>query len=213
MLGRSSSDREIDDVAKALGMSLYYVPSMRNGAPADVRQGRGNAISSTLPIEDFVAIELPFERQRRVAIGATVRGTTHDGRPWALRVVSVHLDNRGGGRRLGVGAEFGRVRQARGLREAIRGEEPIVIAGDFNTWFGFSDQASLETLFGYPETRVADRRRTFRGLFRLDHVFYRGGSGMASRRPAWRNGVRIRPPPFDHDRDVLGGRSCPRRRR
>ena len=47
---RGTAAREIDDLARLLRMSLYYVPSMRNGAPADSLEDRGNAILSTLPL-------------------------------------------------------------------------------------------------------------------------------------------------------------------
>lgn len=172
-LGSSNRSREIDDVARALGFSLYYVPSMRNGAPARYREDRGNAILSSVPLEGLSAIELPFEHQRRVAIAASVRGVTQAGAPWSLRLATAHLDNIVGARHGWIGGEYGRTRQARGLREALRGPEPLVVAGDFNTWFGFADQAYVEMVREYPQTRLTDRRRTFRGILRLDHVFYR----------------------------------------
>ncbi len=59
-------------VAGKLGLSLVYVPSMRNGGPLETDEDRGNAILSTEPLSDVAAVELPFERQRRVAIDATV---------------------------------------------------------------------------------------------------------------------------------------------
>ena len=82
-LGNSKPDREIDAVAQALGFSLYYAPSMRNGAPGRHNEDRGNAILTNLDLDDLVAIELPFERQRRVAVAATVRGLTSGGAPWS----------------------------------------------------------------------------------------------------------------------------------
>ena len=164
---------EIEVTAAALGMSAYYVPSMRNGSPVVSDEDRGNAILSTLPLSDLAALELPFERQRRVAVGATLRGASGDGTPWQLRVVSAHLDNISGGRRLWVASEFGRVRQTRGLIQQLEGDTPLVLGGDFNTWFGFSDRAFRETARAFPGTRVTDRRATFRGLLRLDHLFYR----------------------------------------
>ena len=179
-LGRSTRAREVDDLARTLGYSLYYVPSMRNGNGAE---DRGNAVLSSLPLTDLAAIELPFEHQRRVAVAARISGRTTAGETWSLRVASVHLDNLVGARNGWIATEYGRARQARGLREAFAGSEPTVLAGDFNTWFGFSDQAYLEIAQAFPQTRVADHRRTFRGLLRLDHVFYR----LA---PHWRAEVR-----------------------
>src|SRR5688572_16545265 len=127
---------EIEVTAAALGMSAYYVPSMRNGSPVMSDEDRGNAILSTLPLTDLAALELPFERQRRVAVGATLQGASGDGNPWQLRVVSAHLDNISGARRLWVASEFGRVRQTRGLIQQLEGDTPLVLGGDFNTWFG-----------------------------------------------------------------------------
>ena len=168
-----TSAREIDELARTLDLWMYYVPSMRNGAPGRSDEDRGNAILSTVPLENLVAIELPFERQRRVAVGATIRGRNANGTPWSLRVASVHLDNMAGLSRGYLGGEYARIRQARGLRDALRGDDPLVLAGDFNTWFGFGDGAYRETASAFPQTRVTDQRRTFMGLMRLDHVFYR----------------------------------------
>ena len=169
-LGRSRHDREVDDVARTLGYSLFYVPSMRNGRGVE---DRGNAVLSSLPLDELSAIELPFEHQRRVAVTARISGKTASGAPWSLRVASAHLDNLVGIRSGWITTEYGRARQARGLREALAGDAPLVLAGDFNTWFGFFDQAYRETARAFPQTKVTDRRRTFRGLLRLDHVFYR----------------------------------------
>jgi len=172
---------EIETIAASLGLHTYYVPSMRNGGPLTSREDRGNAILSTAPLTDLAAIELPFERQRRVAIAATVTGTTTAGRPWRLRVVSAHLDNMSGARRLWLaGGEFGRTRQARGLVAALEDESPLVLGGDLNTWFGFHDSAYLAAARAFPQTTVTDRRSTFRGLLRLDHLFFRLADGWTS---------------------------------
>jgi endonuclease/exonuclease/phosphatase family metal-dependent hydrolase len=182
LTGRADGRRdEIDDLAAGLGLHLYYVPSMRNGGPLASNEDRGNAILSTVPLGELSAIELPFERQRRVAIGATVRGRTHGGEPWELRVVSAHLDNLGGARRLWVaGSEFARTRQVRGLLGAIDDERPTILGADLNTLFGFADRAYLETALAFPDTHVTDRRTTFRGLLRLDHLFFRLNTGWAA---------------------------------
>ena len=171
---------EIEAIAFTLQMAAYYVPSMRNGSPRSSDEDRGNAILSTLPLSDLTAFELPFERQRRVAVGATVTGRTARGQPWQLRVVSAHLDNMAGPRRLWVAAEFGRVRQTRGLLSQFADANPIVVGGDFNTWFGFADQAFREAAKAFPQTRVTDRRATFRGLLRLDHLFFRLPQGWSA---------------------------------
>jgi endonuclease/exonuclease/phosphatase family metal-dependent hydrolase len=170
---------DIDAVAARLGMAVYYVPSMRNGG-RESDEDRGNAILSNLPLEQLEAIELPFERQRRVAVAATIRGTTTGGRSWRLRVVSAHLDN-SIARRWWIASEYGRARQARGLVALLDGEWPTVLGGDFNTWFGFADQAYVETARAFPQTPTADRRSTFLGMLRLDHLFYRLPEGWQAR--------------------------------
>jgi endonuclease/exonuclease/phosphatase family metal-dependent hydrolase len=181
-LRRDGKREEIESVASSLGLHAYYVPSMRNGGPPTSDEDRGNAILSTLPLTDLTAIELPFEAQRRVAIAATVNGTTEQGRPWRLRVVSAHLDNMVGARRLWIaGGEFARVRQAKGLLGAIGSDDtPLVLGADMNTWFGFRDRAYTEAIRAFPQTRVTDRRATFRGLLRLDHLFFRLDEGWTA---------------------------------
>jgi endonuclease/exonuclease/phosphatase family metal-dependent hydrolase len=175
---------EIESVARRLGLHAYYVPSMRNGGPGLSAEDRGNAILSTVPLAELGAIELPFERQRRVAVAATVAGATTTGVPWRLRVVSAHLDNMVGARRLWVaGGEFGRTRQARGLVTALADEKTLVLGGDLNTWFGFLDAAYRTAAAAFPQTRVSDRRATFHGMLRLDHLFFR-------LEPGWTAGFR-----------------------
>jgi endonuclease/exonuclease/phosphatase family metal-dependent hydrolase len=177
-----SGREDIQTIAAASGFNVYYAPSMRNGSPLASDEDRGNAILSSVPLSDLTAIELPFERQRRVAIAATVAGTDRDGRTWKLRVVSAHLDNVAGLRRLWVfGSELARTRQARALAAYLADAGPTVLAGDFNTWFGFSDRAYRETARAFHAPLPTDRRATFRGLLRLDHVFFRLPDGWRAR--------------------------------
>jgi endonuclease/exonuclease/phosphatase family metal-dependent hydrolase len=176
------SREEIQTVARRLGMHAYYVPSMRNGGPSASAEDRGNAILSTLPLTDLSAIELPFERQRRVAVAATIAGISGAGTPWKVRVVSAHLDNMVGARRLWIaGGEFGRTRQARGLVSALQGGEPLVLGADLNSWFGFDDGAYRAAAAAFPGTTVTDRRATFHGMLRLDHLFFRLNEGWRAR--------------------------------
>jgi endonuclease/exonuclease/phosphatase family metal-dependent hydrolase len=176
------SREEIEAVATRFGLHAYYVPSMRNGAPAASAEDRGNAILATLPLTDLAAIELPFERQRRVAVAATVTGATTEGEPWKVRVVSAHLDNMVGARRLWIaGGEFGRTRQARGLVSALQGSDPLVLGADLNSWFGFHDGAYRTAAAAFPGTTVTDRRATFRRMLRLDHLFFRLDEGWQAR--------------------------------
>jgi endonuclease/exonuclease/phosphatase family metal-dependent hydrolase len=183
-LGGKLSDgsrEEVETLAERCGLNLYYVPSMRNGSPSVSTEDRGNAILSTLPLDELTAIELPFERQRRVAVAATTAGRSTRGTPWRIRFVSAHLDNRVGARRLWfAGGIFARARQARALVEHVRDSDAAVIGGDFNTWFGFADLAFTETHEAFPDTHVIDRRPTFRNLLRLDHVFFRLPDGWSA---------------------------------
>ena len=189
--------REIEALGAALGLNVYYVPSMRNGG-ATSDEDRGNAILSSLPLTGFTAIELPFERQRRVAVAATAHGRTGDGRPWRIRVVNAHFDNTAGVRRAWIGGEFGRARQARALRDAIATGDPVVLGGDFNTWFGSAEIAYRETAAAFPDAAVRDGRPTFRGLLRLDHLFFR----LA---PGWRATYRRAESRFGSDHYPLVG--------
>ena len=173
---RHGAREEIESTAAALGLHGFYVPSMRNGPPVLSDEDRGNAILSTLPLTDLAAIELPHERQRRVAVAATVRGETPSGAPWTLRLASAHLDTMSGPARLWVaGGEWARTRQVRGLLAAldVRTGPPFVLGADLNTLFGFRDRAYVEALAAFPQTRVTDGRKTFMNLLRLDHLFFR----------------------------------------
>lgn len=169
--------KEIEAIGEALGLSVYYAPSMRNGRPASSDEDRGNAILTNLPLTDLSAIELPFERQRRVVVAGTISGRTARGAAWQMRVASAHLDNRAGMKRLYVGSEYGRVRQSRALASMFGAGPPTLLAGDFNTWFGFQDRGYLEIAKAFPQTRVTDRRATFLGVMRLDHMFVRLAPG------------------------------------
>jgi endonuclease/exonuclease/phosphatase family metal-dependent hydrolase len=179
----STGRRERTDVAAAartLGLALYYAPSMRNGPPAATDEDRGNAILSTLPLADLTAIELPFERQRRVAVAATVRGRTTGGRPWQVVVASVHLDNLVGLRHAWIFGGLARQRQARGLLEALPREGAVVVGGDLNSWAGYRDPAFLELATAFPDSPTDDRRPTFAGILRLDHLFFRLEDGWTA---------------------------------
>lgn len=170
------SRRDIAATAHELGLSLFYVPSMRNGPTAE---DRGNAILSSAPLDDLEAIELPLERQRRVAIAARIHVRART--PLALRLVSTHFTNVVG-HHLWVLSEPGRVRQARALSAALTDDQPTVLGGDLNSWFGYNDGAFRELARILPLARPADRRATF-GPMRLDHV-------LARLPPGWRVTVR-----------------------
>ena len=126
---------DITDVARRHGLWLLYVPSMRSGRDAgDVPEDRGNAILSTQPLESPAAVELPWERQRRVAISASIELRTRDGRSTELRLVSAHLDNRSRLGRIARSFGIGRLRQAEALAAFIDDGRPTAMGADLNTW-------------------------------------------------------------------------------
>jgi endonuclease/exonuclease/phosphatase family metal-dependent hydrolase len=171
--------RDVASVAARAGLHLFYAPAMRNGSTATL-EDRGPAILSTLPLAELQVIELPFERQRRIALAATVQGETAVGEPWRLKVADVHVDTSLALTRGGPAAA--RRRQTEALVEALAmsssAETPTVVGGDFNTWFGSTEPAIAVMLEAFPDTPTQPRRSTWRGPLgtraALDHVFVRG---------------------------------------
>jgi endonuclease/exonuclease/phosphatase family metal-dependent hydrolase len=179
--GRTRED--ILSVANRLDAALYYVPSMRNGAEPPF-EDRGNAILSTLPLEDLLAIELPFTRQRRIAIGAMIRGGA-GAAAWRLRVVALHLDALAGASRLWIFASGWRATQAKTALAALDQREPSVLGGDLNTWFlGSWERAYKRIEDAYPETRTTIVPEASTKSGRLDYIFLRLPPGLESR--TWR---------------------------
>lgn len=171
--------RDVARLAADEGLYLFYAPSMRNGAPDDggSPEDRGNAILSTLPLAKPTAVELPFERQRRVALVASVKGRRSDGSPWALRFVDVHLDNRAAFARLYRSFGAAQSSQVRGLLDALDDALPTVVGGDLNTWYRSEDagpvrllQARFASLRHPPGERTA--RIPLLPDLRLDHLFF-----------------------------------------
>lgn len=162
---------DIVEIADALDLSVYYVPSMRNGAAT--REDRGNAILSTEPLSDLEAIELPFERQRRVAVQATIALSDADGRQQSLRLTNAHLENMGSRWRLGFLSPVARLAQASALMDRVPTQGAAVLAGDLNTWFGSLEPAYRRFARSFDRQRYVDSRPTFSGILRLDHLFVR----------------------------------------
>jgi hypothetical protein len=170
--------------AEALGLHLFYVPSMRNGMErTGIAEDRGNAILATIPLAEPAAVELPYEAQRRVAASATVAGRVDAGCPWTLRLTSVHLDHRS---RLERGvASFGpgRARQAQALANAIAAPDAVV-GGDLNTWGpAVFEEAKPILRAHFPDTPASDGAPTisFAGVIsrRIDHLLSRLTAGLA----------------------------------
>jgi endonuclease/exonuclease/phosphatase family metal-dependent hydrolase len=134
---------------------------MRNGAGIGVgeREDRGSAILSTEPLSDITAIELPFGRERRVAVMATV--TPRGGSP--LRVVAAHLDVWNGARQ-----------QADRLAAYVAAHpvaEPLVLGVDTNAVFG-THSGGIHALDRIaPRLRQCGSGRTNAWLARIDFLF------------------------------------------
>jgi len=168
--------------AQQLGMHLLYVPSMRNGIGFETPEDRGNAILSTLPLENYRALELPAGIQRRVTVLADVSGRTSADNPWTLAVASAHLDNASITSPL---ASLGsvRARQASGLVRMVPAEGPLLVGGDFNTWLGQREERAYRIMrddFPYPREHQLSPTAERLGAGRvIDWMFFRGPAGWS----------------------------------
>lgn len=172
---------EITEVAYRCGLAMVYVPLSRNGdrAQGERREDKGNAILASIPLSDLVAIELPLEASRKVAVAATVTLPT-GGR---LQVVDVHLDVSASLARILLSGNAWRLEQVNALidglelAESSRGEMSgegraiaTLVAGDFNVWS--RDNSALKRLEReFPESPPRIRQTT-RGAFPPDHLFF-----------------------------------------
>jgi endonuclease/exonuclease/phosphatase family metal-dependent hydrolase len=175
----ASAPIDIVETSRALGLSLIYVPSMRNGNSADQDAAdRGSAILSTLPLMHPTAIELPGERQRRVVIVAQLASVLDDGAPVSVGVI--HLDALGSRSRLWMfGTTSMRELQVQSMKTLLP-EGALVLGADLNTWHGTAEPAVrvFESLFG-DTTVVAERHGL--GLRVLDYMFFRLGPTKIAR--------------------------------
>jgi len=156
-----------DVVALAARSDLWlaYVPSMRNGSDVSPsrREDRGNAILSTEPLRDVVAIELPFGRQRRVAIAATVVPRGSQSRP--IRVVVVHFDR-------GHAHDAQAAALAAHVKAFVDDKTmPVVVAGDLNSAKGIHDRAVATLGEVVHREDGCGTGRTMRWPLRLDVFF------------------------------------------
>lgn len=157
--------RPTDDIvaiAWELGYWLAYVPSMRNGddsAPL-TREDRGTAVLSSEPLDGITAIELPFGRQRRVAVMATVHP---HGRTMPLRVVSGHFDG-----------FRGTTEQATRLATSVAAHAegiPVVVGVDTNATFGTRSNAVGVFEPVAPRVRQCGSSPTSSWFARVDYLF------------------------------------------
>ena len=169
-------DPDVVETAARCGLALVYVPSSRSGvdAPGETRHDKGNAILASLPLLDIVAVEHPFETERKVSLAATIPGP---GGAW-LRVVTAHVEVTSTLHRVILTGNQTRVRQVAGLIDVldrIAGAEqrraPVLVGGDFNTWSG--GESALKMLRRtFPESPPWDGQST-RGPFPTDHIFFK----------------------------------------
>jgi endonuclease/exonuclease/phosphatase family metal-dependent hydrolase len=161
---RPSDTADILELASRHGLSGVYAPSMRNGqnCMAEPREDRGNAILSTLPLSDVTAIELPFAKERRVAVAAVV----HDG-DRRIGVVSTHFDTTSGHRRM---AEA--ISQTMSILEW---KDRVVVAGDFNS--GLPLDSGIREMKEHFKELDCGGGATHKLGTRLDHIFI--GTGDA----------------------------------
>jgi len=183
---------DIVRAARKHSLSLFYVPSIRNGRPEDGHgaEDRGNAILSTIPLSSLTVVELPHVRQRRLAIGANLSGETTAGSSWTIRVVSVHLENRAKWSEIFDSFGRARLRQVKALVKAYSRKTPTIVGGDFNTWSDEGDESAIrymEQFYDRPaaSSNFGTAKRSFLYPERmLDYLFFRipkGWSGAYQR--------------------------------
>ncbi len=185
------------EVARRCGLALSYMPATRNGTAEydGLREDKGNAILSTLPLSDFIGIEAPMVAQRRVSAGATVHGPQGD----SLRLVSAHINTFPGPWRTLVTGASSRLRQSLSIVDALRRAEleragaaretlaacypycsdeetaecliSTITAGDFNT--GSNHETALLHLWeNFPNSPPSHGQHTSRS-FPTDHLLFR----------------------------------------
>ena len=181
----SGTRDDVVAVADQEGLALLYLPSMRNGRDANERsEDRGNAILSTFDLTEPMGVELPFVRQRRVAVAATVTGAGPGRNPWRLRVVSAHLDASTGPRQLWLFTSAHRERQVEHLVDVLDDDQvATIVGGDFNTWAGGTREPAFVGLRRqFSQTEAGAR---FARWLTLDYLFLRlPPSWRAESRPA-----------------------------
>ena len=170
---------DIVDVADALGLSLRYAPSMRNGRH---RSDRGNAILSNVAIASARSFALPHVRQMRIALAAELESL-----PW-LTFACAHLDTRGRVRLGGQSALAnapGRVAQAAALGKRLvtdaGKEQTIIVGADLNSYFGVREpmfrgliSAGFQRIPHTPLGAHTFHSTPIRML--LDHILVRGAA-------------------------------------
>ena len=180
---RDPESRDIDDHAASLGLSILYVPSMRNGP--ELSEDRGNAIISTEPLLDPFALELPLARQRRVALGAAVQVRTSEGTK-RLELMDAHLEPVSSPKTLWVfkNPRAGQVRAIldvlnapRYANDAVAG---VVLGGDFNTVRAGAGEDAYHLARAWSNSLAREDARNTHLMGRLDYLFFRLADGWTA---------------------------------
>jgi len=180
---RDPESFDVDDHAASLGLSMLYVPSMRNGP--ELREDRGNAIISSEPLIDPFALELPLARQRRVALGAAVQVRTIDG-PKRLELLDAHLEPLSSPKTLWVfkNPRAGQVRAILDVLESPRYADGtvagVVLGGDFNTVRSGADEDAYHLARAWSRSLANEDARNTHMMGRLDYLFFRLGNGWTA---------------------------------
>lgn len=176
IVARDLESADVEDYEATLGLSILYVPSMRNGA--ELREDRGNAIVSTEPLVDPLAVELPLARQRRVTVGAAIPVRVNGG-VQRLEVLNAHLEPLSSPRTLWV-FKNPRPRQVRALLDVLQSPRytspdvaGIVLGGDFNTVQGGDREEGYRHARAWSTSLSGEDRRRTHLMGRLDYLFFR----------------------------------------
>jgi endonuclease/exonuclease/phosphatase family metal-dependent hydrolase len=153
------------------GLDPFFVAIRRDDG---VEQG--SAIVSSLPLFNERVIELPRERQRRVALVANV---TLGG--VEMTIVNVHLENRASWWKGGLPGDNVRARQMEALLKELP-DGPGILGGDLNIWLGARERAYQLALERFPDVPESEPTPTFRERLALDHVLFRLSSGWTGTR-------------------------------
>lgn len=157
------ADADVLDLARQLGLSAFFAP-----ARLDEGAERGLAVLATRPLLDVRAIELPRERQRRMAIAAFT-----DVAGQRLLVANVHLENRASWWRGGLPGDRARERQMRALIAELPADVPGVLGGDFNTWLGTTEAAYRLAAEQFRDGPSGPPVLTYGDRLALDHLLFR----------------------------------------
>jgi endonuclease/exonuclease/phosphatase family metal-dependent hydrolase len=173
----------VERIARALGFDYVYYPSSQHPKSGNF----GNAVLSRWPIVEDRRIVLPhLSRWRKQQRGACLAVIDVNG--VRVRVYSVHLETP-----FGISGAQRRDQARTILADAAGSEDPVIVAGDFNSrWIGsvFEDEG-----YAWVTKKAGGTIR----WFAWDHVFTRGlptpetprvaivrdTEGASDHRPVW----------------------------